>query len=196
MLVVLALAALAAAATLGTAGAVPPPGFTLTVTKAGNAAGTVVSTPAGIDCGADCTVVFPSGTSVTLKAVEGYRARFAGWSGDCSGTTSCVVSMTGDHAVQATFTAVGPPGCRVPRLLGLSLATAKAKLVLANCKLGNVSHEALDAEAEGQGRGRAPEGRDETEERRQGQPDARDRAETLGRSGPRPRVLYLKPGPC
>ena len=139
VLVVVALAALAAAATLGTAGAVPPPGFTLTVTKAGNAAGTVVSTPPGIDCGADCTVVFPTGTSVTLKAVEGYRARFAGWSGDCSGTTTCVVSMTGDHAVQATFTALGPPGCKVPRVLGLSLAAAKVKLVLANCKLGKLS---------------------------------------------------------
>jgi hypothetical protein len=138
VLVVMALAALAAAATLGTAGAVPPPGFTLTVTKAGTGAGTVVSTPPGIDCGADCTVVFPAGTSVTLKAVEGYRARFTGWSGDCSGTT-CVLTMTGDHAVRATFKALDPPGCKVPRVLGLSLATAKVKLVLAHCKLGRLT---------------------------------------------------------
>jgi len=139
VLVVLALAALAAVATLGTAGAVPPPGFTLTVTKAGTAAGTVVSTPAGIDCGADCTMNFPPASSVTLKAVEGYRARFTGWSGDCSGTVTCELTMTGDHAVQATFTALGPPGCKVPRVLGLSLAKAKVKLILANCKLGRVS---------------------------------------------------------
>jgi hypothetical protein len=148
-LIAATLAALAAAATLGTADAVPPPGFTLTVTKAGTAAGTVVTTPAGIDCGADCTAVFPSGTSVTLKAVEGYRARFAGWSGDCSGTTSCVLSMTGDHAVQARFNALGPPGCKVPRVLGLSVAKAKVKLVLANCRLGKVGHRASTRKLKG-----------------------------------------------
>jgi hypothetical protein len=148
-LIAATLAALAAAATLGAAGAAPPPGFTLTVTKAGTAAGTVVTTPAGIDCGADCTAVFPSGTSVTLKAVEGYRARFAGWSGDCSGTTSCVLSMTGDHAVQARFNAVSPTGCKVPRLLGLSFAKAKVKLVLANCRVGKVGHRASTRKQKG-----------------------------------------------
>ena len=103
------IAALAAAATLGAAEAVPPPGFTLTVTKAGTSAGTVVTSPAGIDCGAECTAVFPSGTSVTVTTVDGYRARFSGWSGDCSGTTACVLSMTGDHAGQATFNKLPAP---------------------------------------------------------------------------------------
>jgi hypothetical protein len=143
------IAALAAAATLGAADAGPPLGFTLTVTKAGTAAGTVITSPAGIDCGADCTAVFPSGTSVTVSTVDGYRARFAGWSGDCSGTTSCVLTMTGDHAVQATFNAVAPPPCKVPRVLGLSLANAKARIARANCKAGKLIRRASTRKQKG-----------------------------------------------
>ena len=77
--------------------------FTLTVTTVGP--GSVRSTPAGINCGTDCTESYASGTSVTLTAKPGRGATFTGWSGACTGTGSCVVSMTQAHTVTATFTA-------------------------------------------------------------------------------------------
>jgi IPT/TIG domain-containing protein len=43
--------------------------FTLNVSKTGN--GTVTSTPAGIQCGADCSEAYPNGTVVTLTVVRG-----------------------------------------------------------------------------------------------------------------------------
>ena len=46
---------------------------TLTVTKAGTGTGTVTSSPAGINCGSDCSESYASGTSVTLTAAAGRR---------------------------------------------------------------------------------------------------------------------------
>ena len=67
----------------------------LTVTKGGTGAGTVTSTPAGISCGTDCTEPYAQGTNVTLAAAASSGSTFAGWSGaGCSGTATCVVSMT------------------------------------------------------------------------------------------------------
>ncbi len=78
-------------------------GLTLTVTKAGAGTGTVTSSPAGINCGADCTENYASGTLVTLTATPAAGSTFAGWSGSCVGTGSCVVSMTAARAVTANF---------------------------------------------------------------------------------------------
>jgi PKD repeat protein len=80
--------------------------YALTVSKAGSGTGTVGSTPAGISCGASCTASFASGASVTLTAAPAAGATFAGWSGACSGTGSCTVSMTQARAVTATFNTI------------------------------------------------------------------------------------------
>jgi hypothetical protein len=81
------------------------PRFRLTVTKSGAEAGrgTVTSSPVGINCGNTCTAQFNSGTSVTLSVRAVGNARFAGWSGACTGTGACVVPMDADKAVTATF---------------------------------------------------------------------------------------------
>ena len=76
---------------------------TLTVAKDGTGAGTVASTPAGIDCGADCTETYPAGTSVTLAPTATSGSRFAGWSGACTGAGTCVVELTAAATVTATF---------------------------------------------------------------------------------------------
>ena len=77
--------------------------FGLVVTRAGTGTGTVTSTPAGISCGATCSANFASGTSVTLAAAPAAGSAFAGWSGACTGTGVCTVSMTAARAVTATF---------------------------------------------------------------------------------------------
>lgn len=76
---------------------------TLTATKAGSGSGTVTSSPAGIDCGATCAASFADGTMVTLTATPDPGSTFTGWSGDCSGTGPCTVTMDQDRAVTATF---------------------------------------------------------------------------------------------
>jgi hypothetical protein len=75
--------------------------FSLTVAKAG--AGTVTSTSAGINCGADCSEVYTSGTSVTLTAVPAQGSNFIGWSGACTGMGTCTFTVTSNTSVTATF---------------------------------------------------------------------------------------------
>ena len=79
--------------------------FTLAVAKAGTGAGTVTSNPAGISCGAACSASYSTGTSVALSAVPAAGSVFAGWTGSCTGTGSCLVSMTAARSVRATFNA-------------------------------------------------------------------------------------------
>ncbi len=76
----------------------------LTVNKAGGGTGTVVSDPAGISCGLDCTSNYFEDTVVTLTAHPGVKSFFVGWSGDCSGTgLTTTVTMDGDKICTATF---------------------------------------------------------------------------------------------
>jgi hypothetical protein len=79
--------------------------YTLTITKTGTGSGTVTSSPSGIDCGAACSASYSSGTQVTLTPTAASGSAFTGWSGACTGTGSCVVSMTADRSVTANFTA-------------------------------------------------------------------------------------------
>jgi hypothetical protein len=80
---------------------VDEPKQTLTVTKVGNAR--ITSTPAGIDCGDVCTAEFEVGTVVTLTATPDPGWAFAGWSGACAGSTTCVVTVDAGKAVTASF---------------------------------------------------------------------------------------------
>lgn len=76
--------------------------YVLTVKNAGN--GKVTGLPTGIECGADCTEIYTSGTNITLTATPDANRRFTGWSGACRGTTStCTVRMTAAKTVTATF---------------------------------------------------------------------------------------------
>jgi hypothetical protein len=79
-------------------------GGTLTVIKNGTGSGTVTSIPSGIDCGADCSESYSSGTVVTLTASPDGGSIFAGWSGACSGTGTCQVTMNSNTTVIASFT--------------------------------------------------------------------------------------------
>ena len=76
----------------------------LRVAKDGSGTGSVTSDPSGIACGPTCSAIFPAGTVVTLTASADAGMLFAGWSGACTGTGPCVVTMDAAKTVTATFT--------------------------------------------------------------------------------------------
>jgi uncharacterized delta-60 repeat protein len=82
---------------------VDPTYYTTTVKTVGIGSGAVNSTPPGIDCGTFCAASYLYSTVVTLMATPDISSTFTGWSGDCSGTGNCVVTMTTDQNVTATF---------------------------------------------------------------------------------------------
>jgi hypothetical protein len=94
--------------------------YTLTVTKSGTGSGTVISSPAGINCGSDCSEAYNPGTSVTLTATTASGSTFGGWSGACSGTGACSVTMNSDKTVTATFTLGQKPNLTPYKLQGWS----------------------------------------------------------------------------
>ncbi|MGH2984129.1 MAG: PKD domain-containing protein [Solirubrobacterales bacterium] len=81
----------------------------LTVSKDGTGSGTVTSSPAGISCGDSCQASFDAGTLVTLTASPDASSTFSGWSGACSGTGTCQVTMDQARSVTATFAVNMPP---------------------------------------------------------------------------------------
>ncbi len=95
---------------------VPVGQYALTVQDIGN--GTIVSAPAGINCGTICANSFPTGTLVTLTATPAPGNAFAGWGGACTGLGACVVLMDQLQTVTATFLSNGPPpgALQVPTL--------------------------------------------------------------------------------
>ena len=84
------------------------PTYAVTYTKAGTGSGTTLFSPVGTQssCAASCTNSYPPGTIATLSAAPAAGSTFAGWSGGCSGTGDCQVTLSAAQSVTATFTAV------------------------------------------------------------------------------------------
>lgn len=82
----------------------PLPPVAIGVSKLGAGTGSIVSTPAGIDCGATCSGDFEQDSLVELAATADADSFFGGWSGACSGTDSAT-SLTASAAAtcDATF---------------------------------------------------------------------------------------------
>jgi hypothetical protein len=96
------------------------PQQTLSVATDGNGAGTVTSSPAGIECGAVCSDHFNQGSTVVLTANPAPHSHLAGWAvagqpSACPGSGTCEVAMGQATLVTANF-AVNPD-----RSLSLSL---------------------------------------------------------------------------
>jgi len=80
----------------------------LSVAVTGNGSGVVRG--AGISCPSTCSTSVSPGTVVTLSATFAHGSVFAGWSGgNCTGTTTCRLTLTTDTSVGAAFNQ--PPAC-------------------------------------------------------------------------------------
>jgi hypothetical protein len=76
----------------------------LTVTKTGIMGGTVTSSPAGIDCGGNCSAAFNQSSPVTLTATPAFLSIFTGWTGcDSVSGMTCTVTMSNAKTVTANF---------------------------------------------------------------------------------------------
>ncbi|MDP9295214.1 MAG: hypothetical protein M3O88_00785, partial [Actinomycetota bacterium] len=84
-------------------------GHTLSVTvNAPSGGSSVTSSPGPIACPGTCSADFAE-INVTLTATPGPGLVFSGWSGACTGTGTCTVSMIQNQAVTAGFATAPPP---------------------------------------------------------------------------------------
>jgi hypothetical protein len=83
----------------------PTPKHVLTVTVAGPP-GTVTSNPVGIVCPGDCAEAYDAGTIVALSQSPPINSAFSGWSGACTGTGACTVTMDAAKSVTAAYVAL------------------------------------------------------------------------------------------
>jgi hypothetical protein len=95
------------------------PKYTLNVTGSGTGGG-IITSQAGLSPAVNCVVTagtavsgacsarYAQGIAVTLRAAPSGGHAFDGWTGDCSGTGGCTLTMSTNRAAAAGFTA--PPG--------------------------------------------------------------------------------------
>jgi hypothetical protein len=114
-----------------------PPKEILTVHKSGSGSGKVTSSPAGISCGATCSIGFAQGTTVTLRAKAARGSTFSGWSGACKGKSTCKITVNAATSVTAKFTG---KRCVVPKVKGKKLSAAKRALKAHFCRAGKIKH--------------------------------------------------------
>ncbi len=67
---------------------------------------TISSGSGGYTSPAEGTYQYQYGDSITISAIPNSGYRFSGWSGDCSGTGNCNLSMTSDRSVHASFSMI------------------------------------------------------------------------------------------
>lgn len=74
----------------------------------GGGTGSLVSSPAGINCGGVCVWNFLPNTSVVLRATPRLGSTFIGWSDGCTGTAECRLTSSQAQTVTARFERNGP----------------------------------------------------------------------------------------
>ena len=78
-------------------------GYQLNVLFQGKGSGTVTIDPPGTVCTSACSQTYIYAQEVTLTATPDEDMRFYGWSGDCSGTRPCTLTMRENKTVSARF---------------------------------------------------------------------------------------------
>lgn len=89
---------------------------TLFLSLSGNGGGFVTDATGTVNCGltngcasgATTKASYTSGTYVTLTASAATNSTFTGWSGACSGTGTCGLTVDSHKVAVATFTSAGP----------------------------------------------------------------------------------------
>lgn len=79
--------------------------YAISVALGGTGAGVVTDDLGKVNCGSDCSGVYDLNALVTLTAIPDVGTAFVGWSGDCTGTGPCVITVTGIGSVTASFAA-------------------------------------------------------------------------------------------
>jgi hypothetical protein len=119
----------------------------LTITTDGTGKGDVSSSDKVISCGNKCTSPYALGTIVTLSAKASSGSNFAGWSGACTGTASCNVTITDAMNVTATFNTVPSTGGGGTTSATLFVKTSGGKGVItsnpAGINCGNICSTSL-----------------------------------------------------
>ena len=105
--------------------------YTLTVSKSGTGNGTVTSSPAGINCGSDCSETYTKVQKVKLTAKADANSTFTGWSGGgCSGTKTCTVTVDTAVTVTADFALKTP-----------DISVAQTSIEFGSIKVGKKGNE-------------------------------------------------------
>ena len=77
-------------------------GSMLTITLSGTGTGTVVSVPAGINCGSACSASLTGSVQLTATPLPG--STFTSWGGACSGTNpTTTINVSGNTSCTVTF---------------------------------------------------------------------------------------------
>jgi subtilisin family serine protease len=75
----------------------------LLVARDGEGGGTITSQPPVVDCGPTCHATIAPGTPVELTAEAAADSKFTGWSGACTGSGPCVLTMDRSTSARARF---------------------------------------------------------------------------------------------
>jgi hypothetical protein len=105
--------------------------YALNLTKTGTGSGSVTENRAVLTCGSQCSNNYPDGTVVSLTAAADSNSYFAGWSGACSGTGSCTVTMESTKWVTAVFNKTAPIAVTTTSLPAATLGTAYGRTLTA-----------------------------------------------------------------
>jgi hypothetical protein len=128
--------------------------FTVAVTKEGPGTGIVASSPSGISCGTVCSGNFAPGTTLILAATPSFGSQFSSWSGACTGTDPCTLTLDGAKSVTATFAesfapaiAINSPSGSVTVArpeLNYTVSTGTVVVKVDGTVVGKVSGDTLD----------------------------------------------------
>ena len=94
-----------------------PKSITVTITKLGDGAGVVTSSPAGLDCGTTCSADFVLGQPITLTATPQSGSLVSGFSIGCNSSgATCTFTPTLDEPVQVGINFALQPPSQPPSL--------------------------------------------------------------------------------
>jgi len=102
--------------------------YMLTINKDGTGRGTVILSPSGVGSDSAPVQKYNKGTLVVLTASPDENSVFTGWKGDgCLGEGVCVLTMSSDNTVTATFHETNASGTVVIRNTEKSIVPAMNK---------------------------------------------------------------------